>query len=735
MAYTSTIYVPPQNWANASFDLYGIGTIQDSYWTDSTYTKIKVIGSNGIIYYIFDRNIYDFGYTYITSFEIRNTSDQLLAKDTGLSLYWDGTDAGIDTAMAEYERTDLNLILTDQDDIYDLDPAENGLYSSEGETLTIDGRGGNDTIYSSNWSTSDFTITKKANGNYEVTINSTGQKTELINIEYVDLADTNLLTLDQAYTLYGLDNYYSSKSSSDASIPSINTHTSSTGATISSIYALDMTDLDLNRLYSGAWQSGLLDNSNFYFNGKQYEDSYVVDWYAGGVYYGSVFGGSGMTVNAQQEITGGTATGYLETYWDGSAYVPYFAIENISINAIDIWNAALTTSLTDDDALLVSMLSGDDTINGSSYGDTLLGLNGNDKFYAGDGDDTIFADAGNDIIYGGNGTDTYSAASLSRSDLFVSKISGGFKLESTQFGTDLLYGVEKVLLSDGLHDLADQMPVAIPSSSLLEILSGSKNAEIFNIGLGAKFIDCKENDDVVYLSTTKFYPMFTSAINMSSSSQTGTEQIVTLANKLNYESVIDGGEGIDTVYLSEGNDAFFLHDAISDFHESISLSKDSLNMDSHARFDGLEFLFGGLGNDLIDLTSPDYSLSGQSLTLNGGEGDDILWGSDADESLIGDLGNDILFGGIGTNTLTGGSGADIFQFTKTSTQDTVTDFNVAEGDTIAFFNKGGAIFDRSSLDLTNGVLTINYDSTNTISIDLSNTSLLLSDIESNILII
>ena len=54
-------------------------------------------------------------------------------------------------------------------------------------------------------------------------------------------------------------------------------------------------------------------------------------------------------------------------------------------------------------------------------------------------------------------------------------------------------------------------------------------------------------------------------------------------------------------------------------------------------------------DDVIDLTSPDYSLSGQSITVDG-EGNDMLWGSDANETLKGGA-NDVLFGGAGVNEL------------------------------------------------------------------------------------
>ena len=57
----------------------------------------------------------------------------------------------------------------------------------------------------------------------------------------------------------------------------------------------------------------------------------------------------------------------------------------------------------------------------------------------------------------------------------------------------------------------------------------------------------------------------------------------------------------------------------------------------------------------------------------------------------------MLFGGAGINILTGGTGADEFQFSATSNNDHVTDFDLSQGDTLKFFNTGGADFDKSSI--------------------------------------
>ena len=260
----------------------------------------------------------------------------------------------------------------------------------------------------------------------------------------------------------------------------------------------------------------------------------------------------------------------------------------------------------------------------------------------------------------------------------------------------------------------------------IEFITTENNTEVINSGSGSDFIR---------LTSNEYYSIFMVAYNASSSNQIGTNEKISIAGKKSFNNVINANEGQNTLVLTDENDAFFLHDAFSDFSESLLLAKDSYGMDSFQRFNNLNFIYAESGNDIIDLTSPDYSLYGQSITIDGGEGNDVIWGSDADESIFGGSGVDTLFGGAGSNTLTGGTGADKFQFTKSSTQDVITDFNVLEGDTLNFFNQGGAIFDKDTMTLSNGFLTIHYDAINSITVNLSNSSFELSEIDSHILII
>jgi Ca2+-binding RTX toxin-like protein len=205
------------------------------------------------------------------------------------------------------------------------------------------------------------------------------------------------------------------------------------------------------------------------------------------------------------------------------------------------------------------------------------------------------------------------------------------------------------------------------------------------------------NDTIIVGGSQTFSSSY-QAVNTSSTTQVGTGDKVTLEGMLRVEDVIDGGADTDTIELGKGNVAFFLHDAFSGFHSSVQLSSDSTGEQSKARLENIEQITGNDSDvNLIDLTSPDYSLDRQSITVDGAGGRDIIWGSDADEIIIGGDGDDELFGGAGTNVLTGGAGADEFQFTMTSENDSVTDFNAAEGDTLKFFNTGGATFDRDSV--------------------------------------
>lgn len=317
-----------------------------------------------------------------------------------------------------------------------------------------------------------------------------------------------------------------------------------------------------------------------------------------------------------------------------------------------LWSFDLSSFMDDhEDPENGTVLEGTDrreAIFGGAEGDTLSGNEGDDVLYGFNGDDWINGGRGNDTVDGGLGAD---------------------------------------------------------------VLSGGLGRDQINAFVGTDIADGMGGDDIIILGGSSYFSARYVAYNISSEAQVGTQVRINLEGLVRIEAIIDGGAGADIIQLSEEGDAFFLHDAYSGFHGSVALTEDYVGNQSAARFANIEDIRGMGGDDVIDLTSPDYSLAGVSMVIDGGEGNDVVWGSDADETISGGNGNDTLFGGIGTDVLTGGAGADTFEFTRTSTDTSVTDFDIAEGDALRFFNTGGAVFDGSTLRLAEAGIEISYTDT------------------------
>ena len=105
----------------------------------------------------------------------------------------------------------------------------------------------------------------------------------------------------------------------------------------------------------------------------------------------------------------------------------------------------------------------------------------------------------------------------------------------------------------------------------------------------------------------------------------------------------------------------------------------------------------------------------------GEEGNDVLWGSKGDDIIIGGVGDDILCGASGLDSLWGGEGADIFQFTSTSGNDMVFDFDVII-DTLEFYYLESAVSSINDISVKVGLLSWDTkDQGRVVQIDLSST--------------
>lgn len=162
------------------------------------------------------------------------------------------------------------------------------------------------------------------------------------------------------------------------------------------------------------------------------------------------------------------------------------------------------------------------------------------------------------------------------------------------------------------------------------------------------------------------------------------------------DDTIEGGAGDDVLRGQDGND----HVSGGDDNDQV-----------HGG-DGTDLLYGDAGNDLV----------------KGGAGTDFALGGTGNDTLKGNDGDDQLTGGDGNDTLTGGADADLFRFATDETgNDTITDFDLGEGDSISISSEDGDA-DLSFAQNGSDVL-ISYDNdfggTNTITVQ----NALLADVQ------
>src|SRR5262249_51165490 len=117
-------------------------------------------------------------------------------------------------------------------------------------------------------------------------------------------------------------------------------------------------------------------------------------------------------------------------------------------------------------------------------------------------------------------------------------------------------------------------------------------------------------------------------------------------------TVLDGGEGNDTMTGGSGNDRYVVDSAGDKVIESTAGTA------------------GGTSDEVISAVT--FSLAAlknvENLTLSGGDNvngtgnalDNVLTGNKGDNALDGGAGNDTLNGGAGNDTLVGGAGNDQF---------------------------------------------------------------------------
>jgi VCBS repeat-containing protein len=171
-------------------------------------------------------------------------------------------------------------------------------------------------------------------------------------------------------------------------------------------------------------------------------------------------------------------------------------------------------------------------------------------------------------------------------------------------------------------------------------LVGTAFNDTLSGGTGRDRLQGLGGDDVFNYGNDGTWPDGFAVRNIGSPGHPGTGEQASLTGKRRTFDVYDGGAGHDTLTGTAGNDILALDDGFSP----------RPNGTSGPRLISIEAINMGDGNDIVDLTSQLYSYG--DVTIDGGNGNDILWTN---------AGNDVLRGGDGNDRLTGGAGDDLMQ--------------------------------------------------------------------------
>ena len=473
-----------------------------------------------------------------------------------------------------------NVILTEQDDNFDA--------SNDTVGVTVDGRGGNDTLI-----TGDGSDTIEG-GSGNDTIDGGGQTDTLYGGAGTDTLDGGV----QADLLYG-------GADADSIIANFGTDTVYGGTGNDSIEGSSGDDAIYGGDGDDSIDGGSDDDVIYGGDGNDAIDTgNLLDTAYGGDGDDLLFNGSGGT--SQATLFGGLGNDTLETGTGDAADVLFGG--------------------DGDDVLNDRGTDGDQTLTGGAGSDTITSAAGDDLVYGGDDQDTILIkdDFGADTIYGGEGgtdSDTLDLSALGTgiTVTYIGDEQGTFS-DGTDTGT--FFGIENVILTDqddNFDATNDTVGVSVDGGGGNDIIAGGDGNDRIDGGTGNDTLSSGDGRDYVDGGVGND--------SITGGNSVGGSQ--TLLGDAGNDS-IDGGGGYDIVYGGTGDDS------IADSGGSGSQDK----------------VYGGDGSDAIDAGAGDDTVYGGTGddTVFGDAGDDLQFGDAGNDILGGEAGNDILTGGSGDDT-------------------------------------------------------------------------------------
>jgi Ca2+-binding RTX toxin-like protein len=258
------------------------------------------------------------------------------------------------------------------------------------------------------------------------------------------------------------------------------------------------------------------------------------------------------------------------------------------------------------------------TVDGGAGNDTLLGGNGVDFLLAGDGNDFVDGNQGNDTALLGAGDDSFQWDPGDGSDV----VEGQDGTDAMAFnGSNIGENMDVTANGQRVRFTRDVAAITMDLNDLESIVART-------LGGTDKLV-------VGDLSGTDVTGVVADLAPFGGGDDAAADNVV-----------VDGTNGDDVAtVVGTGPNA-----QVSGLPALVSVSgaiagSDRLTVRALA------------GSDVIDASG--LSAGSALLTLDGGEGDDVLLGGSGDDTLLGDAGDDVLIGGPGNDTIDGGTGDNV----------------------------------------------------------------------------
>ena len=365
------------------------------------------------------------------------------------------------------------------------------------------------------------------------------------------------------------------------------------------------------------------------------------------------------------------------TITSGGDTAEFSEIENILLGAGD----DTVAGSTGDDVValgagddIAELGDGNDSLWGEAGDDTLTGGAGVNYLDGGDGDDVFVGGEGADGFSGGRGQDNIDYSSSDEAvnvQLFndgTGVLSGGDAANDTVYG-----GIDGVIgseFNDTLvgFDASSTDPNDAFTNEFFgeggdDYIDGAGGGDLLDGGLGNDTILGGDGDDTISAGVDQLGAPDLGYPGLFDADDNPTDDL----------DSVDGGAGNDIIFTGDDADTILGgsgSDTIDGGVDADVISGGDDNdyivggegADDISGDDGDDTIYGGLDPSFPDslniVDALDAVQNNGTDTIDGGAGNDLIFGQDDDDLIDGGTGNDTIDGGIDEDTIFGGTGAD-----------------------------------------------------------------------------